>query len=122
MTDSPVVLIVDDDPYILEFVEMVLADEGYQVITAGNGQQALDVVTRRQVDLVLLDMRMPVMDGWEFAAALKEANLDPPIVVMTAAADAEKRRAEIDAEGCLAKPFELDDLIRTVRSFVAATA
>lgn len=122
MADSPVVLVVDDDPYILEFVEMVLLDEGYQVVTAANGKQALDVVTRGKAGLVLLDMRMPVMDGWEFAAALRENRIRVPVVVMTAAADAERRRAEIGAQGCLAKPFELDDLVRTVRAFFHAPA
>lgn len=117
MPDAPVVLVVDDDPYILEFVELVLSDEGYQVETALNGQRALDLVQRSSVDLILLDMRMPVMDGWEFAAALAGEPIRVPVIVMTAAADAERRRAEIGAQACLAKPFELDDLIATVQRF-----
>lgn len=122
MTASRSVLIVDDDPYILEFVEMVLLDAGYLVMTAANGQQALEIVSNEPVGLVLLDMRMPIMDGWEFAAALRAARIDVPVVVMTAAADAERRRVEIGAQGCLAKPFELDDLLRTVRAFEPSLA
>src|SRR6478609_7832146 len=71
MAENARVLVVDDDAFILEFVAMVLNDEGYAIVTAANGQQALDLVRAEVFDLILLDMRMPVMDGWEFAAALQ---------------------------------------------------
>ena len=59
-------LVVDDDPTIREMLEMLLDSEGYQVATASNGADALDVLSDIHPDVILLDMKMPVMDGWEF--------------------------------------------------------
>lgn len=67
--------------------------------------------------LVLLDMRMPRLDGWGFARALRERGRTPPIVVMTAARDARRWADEIGARGYLAKPFELGELLEAVRRF-----
>ena len=109
------VLVVEDEPEIREFVSMVLDSQGYRVSTAANGARALEEIHREPVDLILLDMRMPVMDGWSFARAYRAA-LGPhaPIVVLTAAQDAADRAAQINAEGFLGKPFDLDDLLRVV--------
>jgi two-component system, chemotaxis family, chemotaxis protein CheY len=118
------VLVVDDDPTILATVADVLDLEGYPVLTAGNGQEALDALDRteraRRPRLVLLDMRMPVLDGWGFVRALRERRLSLPVVVMTAAADARRWAREIEAQAVLPKPFELDDLIDAVKQFCAA--
>jgi CheY-like chemotaxis protein len=109
------VLVVEDEPEIRDFVAMVLGSEGYRVTTAANGAVALDEVGREPFDLILLDMRMPVMDGWSFAHAY-HAGTGPhaPIVVLTAARDAAERAAQIHAEGFLGKPFDLDDLLTLV--------
>jgi CheY-like chemotaxis protein len=64
---------------------------------------------------VLLDMRMPVMDGWSFMRAIRERGLEVTVVVMTAATDARRWASEIGAQGVLAKPFELDELTNAVR-------
>ncbi len=61
------VLVVDDDETISEFVVWVLADDGHEVISATNGMMALQKLERFDPDVILLDMRMPVMDGWQFA-------------------------------------------------------
>lgn len=109
------VLVVDDDETISEFVEWVLVEEGHEVAKAANGALALAALERMQPDVILLDMRMPVMDGWEFARAYRQDGYaQVPIVVMTAAQDAAKRAGEIGANAYLAKPFDLDDLIATV--------
>jgi CheY-like chemotaxis protein len=113
MSDAPI-LVVDDDPSILAVVEEILGFEGYPVETATDGATALAAVARRQPSLVLLDMRMPVLDGWGFAGALAERGLRLPIVVMTAAQDARRWAEEIGAEGYLAKPFEMPDLLAVV--------
>jgi CheY-like chemotaxis protein len=114
------VLVVEDDPDMRQLVEEILSDEGYRVNTAQDGQAALEEVARELPGLILLDMRMPRMNGWEFAREFRERyGRRAPIVVLTAAADAGERAAEIGAEGFLGKPFELDELLRTVERFLS---
>jgi two-component system response regulator PrrA len=111
--DRPI-LVVDDDPTILAAVSETLDLEGYSVITAINGAEALLAMERDPPALVLLDMRMPVMDGWSFMRAVRSRGIDLPVVVMTATADALRWAAEIGAQGVLAKPFDLEELIAAV--------
>jgi DNA-binding response OmpR family regulator len=113
------VLVVDDDEDIVELVRFVLESAGYAVVTAGDGRQALAAVTTAMPDLILLDMKMPIMDGKQFAAELRRRHDDAaPIIVITAAEDARKRALEIGAVDWLAKPFELPDVLRVVRARV----
>ena len=114
MFDRPI-LVVDDDPTILAAVSETLDLEGYSVMTAVNGAEALLAMERTPPALVLLDMRMPVLDGWGFMRAVRSRGLDLPVVVMTATADARRWAAEIGAQGVLAKPFDLDELIAAVQ-------
>jgi CheY-like chemotaxis protein len=117
--DAATVLVVDDDPDIRDFVQLGLEDDGYRVLTAPHGQAALELLGRSPVDLILLDMRMPVMDGWTFACLYRQQVATcAPIVVVTAAQDAAQRSAEIAAEGHLAKPFGLAELRATVAQHV----
>jgi CheY-like chemotaxis protein len=109
-------LVVDDDPTIRETVAEILDDEGYSIKTARNGAEALQAIERTPPTLMLLDMRMPVLDGWGVARELKERGIELSIVVMTAAPDARQRAAEIGADGFLAKPFDVPDLLSTVES------
>ena len=111
------VLVVDDDTSILDTVTSILTGEGYDVVSAATGEEALAAVTRSQPLLILLDMRMPVMDGWAVARALRERGIKVPIVVMTAAESAKRWADEVGAEGYLAKPFGLDDLLTAVERF-----
>jgi DNA-binding response OmpR family regulator len=92
----------------------ILEFEGYSVVQAGNGAEGLALMEQVQPSLILLDMRMPVLDGWGFARRLRERGSGPPIVVMTAAQDARRWAQEIGAAGYVAKPFEVDDLLATV--------
>src|SRR5436190_12173289 len=92
------VLVVDDEPDLLEIVATVLADEGYRVLTARDGLEALQALTRELPGLILLDMKMPRMNGWEFAREFRAQYDDQiPIVVLTAAQDAQRRASEIGA-------------------------
>jgi CheY-like chemotaxis protein len=116
------VLIVDDDRDMAEVVKAVLDSEGYRCRVASNGQQALEQVAAAMPGLVLLDMLMPVMNGWECAHELRLAyGRGLPIVVMTAAEHADSRRNQAEADDVLSKPFELDDLLRIVATYVATT-
>ena len=102
------ILIVDDDSGIRETVSDVLSFEGYPVHTATNGEEALETIgTLRAINpkcpcMLLLDMRMPVLDGWGVARELRERGIEVPIIVMTAARDARVWAREIGADGCLA--------------------
>jgi CheY-like chemotaxis protein len=111
---KPTILVVDDDQAILQTVSDILTDEGYNVVTAENGAEALAVLEHTSPSLILLDMRMPHMDGWQFAKAFAATSRAIPIVVMTAAQDAYLWAREIAAAGYLAKPFDLPELLNSV--------
>jgi two-component system chemotaxis response regulator CheY len=111
------ILIVDDDESIRQIVKLCLSDEGYEAFEAPNGQVALDTLDEIRPDLILLDLRMPVMDGWEFARRYKSLpGPHAPIVAFIAALNAEQECADLDAAGVLSKPFDLDELLLAVRS------
>ena len=113
------ILIVDDDESIRQIVRICLTDEGYEVFEAPNGQVALNTLGEFMPDLILLDLRMPVMDGWEFAKRYeKMPGPRAPVVAFVAALNAEQDCADLDAAGILAKPFDLDDLLRAVRNLL----
>jgi CheY-like chemotaxis protein len=113
MNDKPI-LVVDDDSSIRHTLSEILEMEGYAVETASDGAEALAKVERARPALVLLDMRMPVMDGWGFAREVRARGLRLTILVMTAAQDARHWAQEIGADGYLAKPFDLMDLLNAV--------
>ena len=108
------VLVVDDEPDIRATVSAMLEIEGYAVAEAVNGAEALAAVETDPPDVILLDMRMPVLDGWGFASELRRRGHRMPIVVMTAARDAAHWAAEIAATAFVSKPFGYDDLIKAV--------
>lgn len=120
VTDAYVrtILIVDDDPDLLELIELMLLDvEGCNVQKAANGSEALAYVEASMPDLILLDMKMPIMSGWEFAERYHSTALQEPrapIVVVTAAENAARRAQEIEAQGWLSKPFTRADLLEEV--------
>lgn len=118
MSRAARILVVDDDPAILVCVSMALEDEGYDVETATNGAKALEAVQQAAPALILLDMRMPVMDGWAFARAYRQLpSPHVPIIVLTAARDAAAYADEVVAAAHLAKPFDLNELLHMVAHF-----
>lgn len=117
------VLVIDDDPSIRRVVGFVLSDEGYEVAEAAEGGAALAEIERAHPDLILVDMKMPGMDGWEFVARYRERyGRRAPIVVLTAAQDAARRGAAVDAEGYVAKPFDLDELAERVAAVLGGAS
>ena len=115
------ILVVDDDDAIRDVVSTLLAEEGYEVVTAASGEEALAVLDHGEPSLVMLDMRMPVMDGWQFAEQLRQRfDGRVPVVVMTAAVDAAKRAEQVSAAAAVSKPFELDEMVRLVRELIGA--
>ena len=117
-TQTKTVLVVDDDPDIRLMVSWALEDEGYAVVQASNGRDAVEAVRREAPDTILLDLQMPVMDGWSL---LRACQADPtcrdvPIVLMSA----RQRIAQAQGLGAAAfvtKPFDVGVLIGTLAAF-----
>ncbi len=105
------VLVVDDEPAIVETIRSILEHEGFRVITAANGAEALRELERVLPALVLLDMQMPILDGQAFVQTVRERKLRVPIVVMTAGTSAARWARELHVDAYLSKPFEVDGLV-----------
>jgi DNA-binding response OmpR family regulator len=111
------VLVVEDDPDLREMVQWLLEEEGFLVETAENGKEALDYATVNRPSVVLLDMTLPIIDGYGVAAGLHKVYGDNlPILTMTADGHAVEKAGRIGAIGSLSKPFELEDLVNAVRA------
>jgi CheY-like chemotaxis protein len=113
-TSSQRVLVVDDDPSIQLALTIFLESEGYLVQTAANGEEALEKMAQSRPSVVLLDMRMPIMDGWDFARIIRERGINVPVISMTAAQDAARWAAEIQAVAYVSKPFELASILSAI--------
>jgi CheY-like chemotaxis protein len=116
VTRGPV-LVVDDEKTIREIVAETLELEGYSVVQAADGAEALRRIDEQRPSVVLLDMRMPGLDGWGVVRTLKERGIVVPIVVVTAASSAKDWATEIGAAGYLAKPFDDTQLLGIVERF-----
>jgi CheY-like chemotaxis protein len=110
------ILVVDDDAHIRELVCEVLDLEGYRVRSAADGCAALDVLASCHADLILLDLNMPIMDGWTFCAHQRERPeiSGIPIALMSAAHNLRSRELPCVPVAILEKPFDLDDLLQHV--------
>jgi class 3 adenylate cyclase len=124
MSDTPTILVADDRPDNVELVRDLLTMEGYRVLSADNGKEALDKIRENLPDLVLLDLDMPVMDGYEVCERLKAdpATLDIPVLMLTAwsAPDQRVKGLRLGAEDYLAKPFDYRELIARVQTRLRA--
>ena len=110
------VLVVDDDPDILQTLALCLSTEGYRVLSAANGQEALEVLSRERPAAILLDLMMPVMDGWQFVAEVEKRGWrKSPILVLSADRAVQGHAQKLRAEAHLAKPFDLDELLGKVQ-------
>jgi DNA-binding response OmpR family regulator len=107
------VLLVDDEPDILLMLQMAFEDEGHEVVTAANGQLGLEQLAAGAVDVVVLDMMMPIVDGWGVLEA-KQVSGDPtPVIVVSARSEPAvcRRALELGAVDYVLKPFDLDRLL-----------
>jgi len=116
------VLIVDDSLSIRKFVSIILQQRGYGVYTASNGMEALAVIDEHPVDLIITDLEMPVMHGYEFLRELQRKGLSEtiPVVVLTSRGSEKhkEKAASLGAREYLVKPFEEESLLETVRGYL----
>jgi two-component system, OmpR family, response regulator MprA len=113
------VLVVDDDEAVRESLAMAL-EERYVVVAVEHGQAALELLARRPMDVILLDLMMPVLDGEGFVAEANRRGLRVPIILMSAGADLRRRCKELGAAGFMQKPVSLDEVERMIDQVVAA--
>jgi two-component system, sensor histidine kinase and response regulator len=115
------ILVVDDLDDNLFFMQMFLESEGYQVETASNGKQALTKIWEAPPDLVLLDVMMPDLDGYEVTRQIRQNSALPfiPILLVTAHGDLSASRGlDLGANDFVRKPVDVDELLARVRSFI----
>lgn len=113
------ILVVDDDPYIQELIRHVLQKENFEVVTADNGVMALEILAEVKADLVIMDIMMPEMDGWQLCRELT-AYYDLPILMLTAKGEtAQKVKGfELGTDDYMVKPFEAPELIARVKALL----
>ena len=123
-TDADRMLVVDDDAPVREVLSEYFVALGYVVDTAADGREALDALVRERPDVVLLDMRMPEMDGMDVLRRLRRVDPDVPVIMVTANDDVALARQTlaIGAFGYVAKPFDFEHLTRTVTTALLHSA
>lgn len=114
---STSILVVDDEPRYLRLMEANLVTEGYLVYKASNGQEAIDIVVQKHPDLVLLDIMMPILDGFQTCERIREFS-NVPIIVVTARGSEQDRVKGLDlgADDYIVKPFSATELLARVRA------
>ena len=116
--ERPVVLVVDDDPDVRGILAMLLAREGYEVVTAIDGAAALEHVHDARIKLVVLDLQMPRLDGDAFRRVYRERGGHAPILLITGARVSPDELARLGADAYIGKPFDVDDVLETVARLV----
>ncbi|WP_240415567.1 response regulator transcription factor [Paenibacillus periandrae] len=115
----PAILVVDDDPHIRELVGLFLQRAGFDVLEAVDGQDALLKLEGSKVDMVILDIMMPNMDGWELCSELRE-HYDKPLLMLTAKGETthKVKGFELGTDDYLVKPFEPAELVARVKALL----
>ena len=108
------VLVVDDQEAIRDTLQTALDDEGFTVECASNGREALDILRRWKPCVILLDLMMPVMDGWTFREEQQRAGNTVPVVLLSAAGDLDSYQQKLGAAAIIPKPFDLDRVISAI--------
>lgn len=114
------ILIVDDDPGVLYILRFILKRRGYEVISAEDGSACLEKVEKEKPDMVILDLMMPGMDGWEVCREIKRENPSLPVTICSVLGnegDIEKSLKYAGADEHITKPFSFSKILDTVRSF-----
>ena len=117
MAEEKRILVVDDDENICRLLKMYLANEGFDVLVAYDGSKALEYVEKEKIDLMILDVMMPVMDGWDVCRAVRKIS-DVPVIMLTARdmLDDKLQGFEAGADDYIVKPFETKELVARVKA------
>ena len=121
--DRNTILVIDDDRNILAIIEMYLKKEGYEVVTCERGDTAIEAFRKAAPSLVVLDVMLPGMEGWEVLAKLREESA-VPVIMLTAKGDTTDRIQGLDlgADDYMAKPFEAKELIARIKAVMRRSA
>ncbi len=116
----PQILIVDDEDRLLRVLRLGLPEHGFKVLTASNGQEALKILFDKQVDVVVTDIRMPIMDGVELIYEMERLDIKLPILVTTAHADIDTAIKALKHGACdyIRKPFSVEELVESVKKAI----
>jgi len=121
-TTHGVVLVIDDDPELRVSIASLLRSHGYRVIEAQHGKDGLDRLSEERPDVILLDLNMPVMDGWEFRTEqqrlVDERLAAVPVLLCTAELNGDKYKEDLNAAALLEKPLDLDRMLDAVKTAV----
>lgn len=114
------ILVVDDDKNTRRYIEAVLTAESFTVFTAANGEEALEVMDREHIDLVVLDIMMPKMDGYDFTKVLRESNNNLPILMVSARQLPKDKRKGFLAgtDDYMTKPFDEEEMILRIKALL----
>ncbi len=117
------ILVVDDDPPSVKMISFLLREEGYEVVSADNGESALELIDREAPDLVILDVMMPHLDGFEVCRRIRQKQ-DVPVIFLSAKGETVDKVAglELGADDYLAKPFEPAELLARVKAVTRRAA
>lgn len=121
---SHLILLVDDEPSIIQLARLYLEREGFRVISASDGHSALEMVKKHKPDLIVLDLMLPVLDGFEVCRKLRAEKIQPPIIMLTARdEDIEKILGlEMGADDYMTKPFNPRELVARVKAVLRRSA
>ena len=116
MSNPHSILVVDDEEALRTVLSSELASEGYQVESAGDGDEAISIIEKKQFDLVLLDIKMPKVDGFEVLKFIKKSFPAIKVIMLTAFADLKNaiESKKLGAEDFISKPYDLVDLLTTI--------
>jgi DNA-binding response OmpR family regulator len=113
------VLLIDDDTDVRESLAEIISEQGFDVVTARNGEEGIRVALERRPSLIFLDLMMPVMSGWDVRPAMKRIPelADIPVVVLSGVDDVHQQVTYLDVDGYLRKPVEVKILLEVVKSY-----
>jgi CheY-like chemotaxis protein len=114
------VLVIDDDDAVCEVLREALSEDGYAVATVPHGAAALELVKHHQPAVILLDLRMPIMDGWSFAEQYRRAAKPAAsLILLSALKEIEESAGRLGAAAFIRKPFELDEVVQVIERCIS---
>jgi two-component system chemotaxis response regulator CheY len=120
---KPKILVVDDSPTIRKFISIALKIKGYEIISANDGMEALELLPNEKIDLIITDLNMPNIDGFNLIARIRsnESYANTPIIVMSNLSDSEdiERAMQLGANSYIIKPFDQNNIIKEVVKYLA---